>query len=148
MVIHIGEAELEVILPLRAEVLRDGQPREDADFESDGDANTLHLVALEENGDGYDVVGCVSLMVNSMSEDPAWTHQLRGMAVAESHRSQGVGEALLQELDRRTPKQQLWCNARVPAQRFYERHGWTAVSEPFDVPHHGPHVGMRRTDIL
>ena len=36
----------------------------------------------------------------------------------------------------------LWCDARVAAAGFYERMGFTVVSEPFDKPGIGPHVGM------
>jgi predicted GNAT family N-acyltransferase len=36
----------------------------------------------------------------------------------------------------------LWCNARTPAVRFYQKQGWTPVGEEFDVPLAGPHVRM------
>ncbi|MEM6854601.1 MAG: GNAT family N-acetyltransferase [Planctomycetota bacterium] len=138
---RIEAVSLEVILPLRTEVLRDGQPPESAQFEGDHAPTTLHLAAYHENDP---IIGCVSLMHRPMPADPTRTHQLRGMAVAEPWRSRGVGALLLAELQQRTPEFRVWCNARVPAQRFYERHGWRVVSEVFVIPHHGPHVRMVR----
>ena len=38
----------------------------------------------------------------------------------------------------------LWANARIPAQRFYEREGWVTRGEPWDDPVIGPHVVMLR----
>ncbi|MEM7625851.1 MAG: GNAT family N-acetyltransferase [Planctomycetota bacterium] len=144
MVIWVEAATFDAVLPLRAEVLRDGRPMDAAHFDGDHDETTRHLAAISDE-EGFDaVVGCVSLMVRPMPGDDAWTHQLRGMAVAETHRNQGIGAMLLAAVARRMPHEALWCNARVPAQRFYERHGWTAVGGVFDVPHHGPHVRMRR----
>ena len=36
----------------------------------------------------------------------------------------------------------VWCYARTTASGFYERMGFTVVTEPFDKPGIGPHVGM------
>ena len=141
---RIEAVSLEVILPLRTEVLRDGQPPESAQFGGDYAPTTLHLAANTEDKGYHAVVGFFALMHRPIPEDPTWTHQLRGMAVAEPWRSRGVGALLLAELQQRTPEFRVWCNARVPAQRFYERHGWRAVSNRFDIPHHGPHVRMVR----
>jgi predicted GNAT family N-acyltransferase len=38
----------------------------------------------------------------------------------------------------------VWCDARVTAAGFYERMGFTVVTEPYDKPGIGPHVGMLR----
>jgi predicted GNAT family N-acyltransferase len=38
----------------------------------------------------------------------------------------------------------LWCNARTPAVRFYERAGFVARGETWDDPEIGPHVAMWR----
>ena len=138
---RIEKSTLDAIWPLRAEVLRDGQPPESARFYGDHDPRTLHLAAL---GDGGRVIGCLSLMVRPMPGAPAWTHQLRGMAVHPEHRGRGVGGRLLEQLQRLAGEAAVWCNAREAAVGFYQRHGWVAVSEPFDIPHHGPHRRMVR----
>ncbi|MEM6459702.1 MAG: GNAT family N-acetyltransferase [Planctomycetota bacterium] len=139
--IRVERVELDAIFALRAEVLRDGQPIASAAFDGDDAPGTLHLAAID--GDGV-VSGCVSVMRATMPGDPTRTRQLRGMAVAEHERNRGIGGLLLAEVDRREPAAALWCNARRPARRFYERHGWAAVSAPFDIAHHGPHVRMLR----
>ena len=38
----------------------------------------------------------------------------------------------------------VWCNARVPARRFYERAGFVAHGDEWDDPEIGPHVAMWR----
>jgi len=38
----------------------------------------------------------------------------------------------------------VWCNARVPARRFYERAGFTVHGDEWDEPGIGPHVAMAR----
>ena len=73
---------------------------------------------------------------------PAW--QLRGMATDPAVRGTGAGLRLLTEaravLSVWSPV--YWCNARRNAVGFYQRAGWTVVSEEFNVPDVGPHVRM------
>ena len=38
----------------------------------------------------------------------------------------------------------VFCNARVPARSFYERAGFHACSEVFELPPIGPHLVMER----
>ena len=67
------------------------------------------------------------------------------MAVDVEHRSAGVGRRLLELIEQvveKSPAQLMWCNARVPAIGFYQRMGWTVVSEEFEVPTAGPHKRM------
>ena len=76
-------------------------------------------------------------------DDPAW--RLRGMATAPDRRDLGVGSAVLATLMahcRANGAGIFWCNARTPAQRFYERAGLTVIGEPWDDPEIGPHVRM------
>ena len=76
---------------------------------------------------------------------PAW--RLRGMATDPAHRGAGVGTAVLEALvghARDHGGGVLWCNARTPAQRFYERAGLVTRGEPWEDPEIGPHVVMWR----
>jgi GNAT superfamily N-acetyltransferase len=144
MKVVLRRASLEEILALRHAVLRPGLPRESAAFEGDGAPDTLHFGAF----DGSVAVGCLSFMRQDRG-GPA--HQLRGMATAPGARGTGVGRMLLAfaetALIAETGIRGLWCNARVESIGFYERVGWTAVSEVFDVPGVGPHrVMVRRFD--
>ena len=60
---------------------------------------------------------------------PGW--HLRQMATDPAHRGRGAGSAVLQAViayvDERAGM--LWCNARVPAIPFYERHGFAGVGD-------------------
>jgi GNAT superfamily N-acetyltransferase len=75
--------------------------------------------------------------------EPAW--RLRGMATDAAYRGQGAGALVLAALlghCRDAGGGVLWCNARTPAQRFYERAGLVPRGEPWDDPEIGPHVVM------
>jgi GNAT superfamily N-acetyltransferase len=82
------------------------------------------------------------MMLNAWEGEPAW--QLRGMATDASLQSLGVGKAVLDyltELALARPRRVrlFWCNARVPALRFYTRQGWQVMSDQFEIPTAGPH---------
>ena len=71
--------------------------------------------------------------------------QLRGMATEAAVRGSGAGRLLVIDgLERVTARggDLVWCDARVSAAGFYERMGFTVVTEEFDKPGIGPHVGM------
>ena len=138
--ILVREARVEEIIPLRHRILRAGLPIEEAHFPGDRDATTCHVAAFE----GSEAVGCATFVLNQWNGEPAW--QLRGMATDAALRSAGIGAAVLRcaiELaTARSPVRLLWCNARVPALKFYLRHGWKIVSDQFDIPTAGPHHKM------
>jgi hypothetical protein len=72
-VTHSGRATVVVtdaatLRPLRAAVLRPGQPAKAADYPEDGLASTLHLAALDDHGA---VVGCATFFPDPYPEDPA-----------------------------------------------------------------------------
>jgi ribosomal protein S18 acetylase RimI-like enzyme len=71
--------------------------------------------------------------------------RIRGMATAPAARGAGAGTAVLDALLRHARAegaQRIWCNARTPARRFYERAGLSVISEEFELPMIGPHVVM------
>ncbi|TFV71370.1 GNAT family N-acetyltransferase [Blastococcus sp. CT_GayMR20] len=110
----------------------------------DEDPATFHLAARTPDGR---VVGVVRFSPTPcpwrpLAKDP-W--QLRGMATETAVRGSGAGRALLDDgLARVTTRggDLVWCDARVTAAGFYERAGFTVVTEPYDKPGIGPHVGM------
>jgi GNAT superfamily N-acetyltransferase len=135
----VREVAVGQILELRHRVLRAGLPAEAAHFSGDEAATTKHLAAMIDGR----VVGCATILLNEWEGEPAW--QLRGMAVEEHYRSQGIGKVLLDAAERIATESGtaiMWCNARVPAVRFYQKHGWAVVSDEFEVPSAGPHVKM------
>lgn len=73
----------------------------------------------------------------------AW--RVRGMATATSSRGRGAGTAVLAALlehAREQHAQSVWCTVRTPARSLYERAGFRATSDEFDIPHIGPHFEM------
>lgn len=151
----LRQLPVEQIVDLRHRVLRAGLPREAAMFEKDHAAGTLHFGAIAHTDGkaaaGETVVSCATFHPDQWESAPAW--RLRGMATESAYRGRGVGRALLgfaeTVLVRASPAATvLWCNARVPAVRFYESLGWTVMSPEFDVPTAGPHhVMVKRLDV-
>lgn len=134
---RVRRSEVEALLPLRAEVLRPGQPLDAARWP--GDDGAEHYVA--EAPDGGEILGVASVFFARLGADGP-PGQLRGMAVAPRARGGGVGLALLRAVEAAHPEG-LWCNARVSARGFYEGAGWRVISEEFEIPGVGPHVKMR-----
>ena len=117
--------------------------RKDAVFEGDENQDTRHFGAFSDGS----LVGVVTIFPAPMPDDPSrpGTWQLRGMATAPEVRGAGCGARLLEACHRHVQDCQgelLWCNARVPAQGFYERHGWTPTGAVFVIPTAGPHIRM------
>lgn len=83
-------------------------------------------------------------MLDPYNGELAW--RLRGMCTDTSYQSRGFGGKLLACAERAITKDSnlrlFWCNARVPALEFYQRHGWKVDSEEFDIPTAGPHRRM------
>ncbi len=115
---------------LRETILRPGQPKENWTFDADDDPRTIHLAM--KNGD--DIVAIVSLLPEEKSGCP-W--RLRGMAVVEKYRGQGVGQKLLIALLEMV-NEGVWCTARKEVQDFYLNNGFEIFGEEFmmnDMPH-------------
>lgn len=147
MQVRVERVQPAVTLPLRWRVLR---PHLDqalmAPWPGELDPDTVHLAALAPDGE---VVGTALVLPERFALQPdradAW--RLRGMATAAGLRGRGIGAALLQRAVEHVAGQGggvLWCHARVPARRFYERAGFTAAGPEWDEPNIGPHVVMRR----
>ncbi len=128
---------------LRAAVLRTG-PLRDLPLGGDEVHGTLALGAFAAAGDGTDkLVGCCLLVPEPAPAEigvhgPAW--RLRGMAVLPAYRG-GTGTALLAralEIAAQGGGEVVWCHARVPARRLYERAGFVALGGEFSeigLPH-------------
>jgi predicted GNAT family N-acyltransferase len=138
--VTVEEVPVGVVLPLRSAVLRDGGP---ADLPGDDDAATVHLAARTADGR---VAGVVRLSPAPCPwRDAGAPWQLRAMATDDAVRGTGTGRALVTAglaLVGARGGDLVWCNARVTAAGFYERMGFTVVTDPFDVPPIGRHVGM------
>jgi GNAT superfamily N-acetyltransferase len=134
---HVQEVSLERTRTLRQAILR---PHE-----------TLEQLAADEPGDAF-AVGAVEdgelVAVGLIAPDGgpgAW--RVRGMATAPHARGVGAGTAVLSALVGHALERgaaRVWCNARTPARSLYERAGFQAISDEFELPRIGPHFVMER----
>ncbi|MCM2334955.1 MAG: GNAT family N-acetyltransferase [Anaeromyxobacteraceae bacterium] len=102
------------------------------------DHNANHVVALDEQG------SCVG--TGRLVRLDARTSQIGRMAVARSHRRQGVGERIIEMLEQLAVMRgigDIVCHVQLPAIPFFEHLGY--VREGEEIQLEGvPHVLMRR----
>jgi GNAT superfamily N-acetyltransferase len=144
--VRVERVPASVTYPLRQQVLRPYQDLADLVLPGDDDPSSAH-VAVRDDGGRVVATGTVR------REAPPWAPgrgdawRLRGMATAPGHRGRGVGAAVLAELLDHVAGHGgglVWCNARLPARRFYERAGFVVRGDEWDDPDIGPHVAMHR----
>ncbi|MRR13624.1 GNAT family N-acetyltransferase [bacterium] len=115
-----------------------GLPRDDR-WDDAGEAKRHVIASLDGR-----VVGYASLLL-----DAEGTGHVRQVSVREELRRAGVGSALMREIDaegKRLGLVQLWLNARVTAEPFYQSLGWRTVSGVFPSGRTGvPHVRMEKS---
>jgi predicted GNAT family N-acyltransferase len=140
--VTVDEVAAEATYALRSAVLRPNGG--EIVWAGDEDPATFHLAARTPDGR---IVGVVRFSPASCPWRPEarapW--QLRGMATDADVRGTGAGRALAAEGLARVAARGgdlLWCDARMAAVGFYERMGFTVVTDPFDKPGIGPHLGM------
>jgi GNAT superfamily N-acetyltransferase len=132
---------------LRRDVLRPGQPLSKVMHDYDFAPDTFHVAAF---GPRNQVAACATFYPeppphdeNDADNDHSW--RLRAMASLPQLRGQGYGAPTLRygiaEIRRRGGTL-LWCNARTGAVGFYERIGFSIVSDEFEVVSIGPHFVM------
>jgi predicted GNAT family N-acyltransferase len=135
----VEDSDAETTYPLWRDVLREGRPvARLAD-----PAGTLHLAARTIDGQLVGVVRFSPAPCPWRESRAPW--QLRGMATDPAVRGTGAGRALVAEGVARVAAlggDLVWCDARVAAVGFYERMGFAVVTEQFDKPEGGPHLGM------
>jgi predicted GNAT family N-acyltransferase len=138
--VTIEQVDAAATYPLRAQELRQGRPLE---IEEDDAPYTLHLAARTSAGE---IVGVVRFHPRDCpwrEAEAAW--QLRGMATDPRVRGLGAGRALVAAGLTRVIAlggDLVWCDARAAAVGFYERIGFTAVTEEYDLRPVGAHRGM------
>ncbi len=135
----------EQTLELRHPILRPGRPRETAVFPGDDAPQSHHFGAYLDGK----LVGVATIHYVPLLDRPDFdsAYQVRGMATVEEMRGKGAGAALLMaciDEAKQAGGQWLWCNARVGAAGFYQRHGFNVQGGIFDIPDVGPHYRMIR----
>ncbi len=147
--INIKEVDASQVRPLRTQVLRpwfdEGQMLE---YEGDEGEGAHHFAAVE-TGD-QSIVGVVSYLPEPLPIDGESAEvRLRGMAVVEELRGQGIGSHLLATTLPRValyhPGRRVWAAARITAIEFYTRHGFEPVGPPYEMSSVGPHQRMVRS---
>ena len=146
MDVRVERVAAEVTFPLRQRVLRPHETLAQLALAGDDHPDAGHFAARTPTGE---VVATATVR----REAPPWAPadagawRLRGMATAEQWRNRGIGQKVLDAVVDHVAAHgggPLWCNARLPAVPFYERAGFERRGEPWDEPHIGPHVAMRR----
>ena len=139
--VSVDEVSAEVTYELRGAVLRPNGG--EVTWAGDEDPATFHLAVRVDGA----VVGVVRFSPAPCPWRPLarapW--QLRGMATEAAVRGSGAGRALVADGLARVADRGgdlVWCDARVAAAGFYERMGFTVVTDEFEKTGIGPHVGM------
>jgi len=134
----IRQIPVEQTRPLRHEVLR---PHESIEYLIAHELADAFAVGAFDDDDGGRLVAVG--FVGPDGDPGGW--RVRGMATAPEARGRGAGSAVLAALlehARGRGATRVWCNARLRARTLYERAGFMAVSEEFDLPQIGPHYMM------
>lgn len=122
---------------LRHSVLRPQEPLET--IVSHEPPGAVAFAAFEDGDERPIAVG----LVGPGGEPGSW--RVRGMATEPEARGRGAGTAVLDALvahARENGARLVWCNARVGARTLYERAGFSATSEEFEIETIGPHYRM------
>jgi GNAT superfamily N-acetyltransferase len=127
---------------VRLPVLRAGLPPESAVLDRDDDPGTRHFGAF----DGERLVGVATFFAEPCPIRPgprAW--RLRGMATIADMQGRGAGSSLVAKgvgIATAAGAALMWCNARTSARGFYEKLGFVAEGDEFELPVAGPHFVM------
>ena len=142
--ISVERVDAAVTYPLRQRVLRPGRPPASARFAIDDDPSTASFAARAHDGEVVATAVVYPEPCPWLPDRPgAW--RLRGMATAPDRRGRGIGTRVLRAALAHVAGSGgdlVWCNARVPARRLYERAGFRAHGAPWDDPEIGPHIAM------
>lgn len=145
--LRVERVDAERVWPLRQKLLRPHQTVQECHYAGDEHRDAGHFAAFA----GKKMVGITSVFheahpeIVDRSGEQQW--RLRGMATTPALRGQGVGGLLLSAaIDHATTRhgKVIWCNARTPARGFYERYGFEAIGDVFEMDGIGPHVLMVR----
>ena len=131
--------DLEEIISLRHRVLHPGGPIDRVQYKEDSLPSTLHLILKREE--------CIRACGTLIDEGDG-VFRIRGMAIEESLRGQGIGSSLIEDFLIHVQKNKaklIWCNGRVAALSLYERKGFKREGAVFDVPGSGPHYRLEQS---
>ena len=136
----IKEISAQETFDIRKKVLRENIPLP-YEFPGDYEVETIHLGAFVKGVQ----VGVASFMKVNLEGFEGQHYQLRGMATLPNYQGQGIGRALLLNAEgilSGLDCNMIWCNARIVAQKFYEKNGYRILGDRFNIKYVGPHYKM------
>lgn len=133
----------ELAMDLRMRILRPLHPREACVYAEDNFESTFHLGIFENNK----VISNGTFMQQAQPKLPEakLPYRLRGMATDNNQQKKGLGQKIIIAAEAELKKRNcdlLWFNARVSAEGFYQKLGYTAIEEIFNIDTIGPHKIM------
>jgi predicted GNAT family N-acyltransferase len=144
MTIEIKRIHAADTYALRHAILRPNQTLADCAYPCDHEPECCHIGAFEHG----QLIGVGTIFPHAAppqvptAQGRVW--QIRGMAVSEAVRGTGAGGKILQALLAHSSAYgtpcTIWCNGRVTVQGFYERFGFTAIGDVYEMPGIGPHL--------
>lgn len=129
---------------LRMRILRPLHPREMCEYPEDNLPTTFHIGVLDSDGR---VISNGTFMQQAHKHFPKamLPYRLRGMATDPAFQGKGLGRKIILAAEEELKKRGsdlLWFNARVSAEVFYTKLGYTAIEEVFEIDTIGPHKVM------
>ncbi len=139
----IRQIEAENTLDLRSRILRPGQSLELCSYLEDNLPSTFHLAVIVDER-----IVCNGTFIQQdhpRFAEASFPYRLRGMATEPSFQKKGLGTSLIQASFKMLAERHcdlLWFNARVSAEKFYQKLGFDTINEVFEIPLIGPHKVM------
>lgn len=133
---------LEIVLPLRSKMLRDGADIANCVFPTDKNEGIFHLAYYI---DEIEIATVATFYPQNMEGKKTFGYQLRGMATDTPFFGKGYGAALINyavDYIKAAKAEYIWCNARTSAVDFYKKQGFEIISEEFEILGVGPHYIM------
>lgn len=130
------------VLPLRSLVLRNSIPMSECVLDRDLEADTLHLAI---RGDENIPICILTTYPQGYNDLSGQGYQLRGMASHPLYKGKGLGKHLVNYLMQHLETlgvDYIWCNARAVAYSFYEKLGFSYLSDEFEISGIGTHRVM------
>ena len=142
MKFYIKEITADETRNMRQLTLRPHQKSDQLIYPGDYDKETVHF-GLFYNDKLSGIASIYNEPIKGEDNDYSW--RLRGMATTEDVRGKGFGKELmnicLNHIKSKNAKL-FWCNARLTAERFYEKFDMKREGEVFSPDDLGEHVMM------
>ncbi len=137
----IVEITAEQTRPIRQQVLRPHQDARELVYPGDDSPDSFHLGVVQCSN----LVAVLSMYREPMPGEVDCVWRIRGMASVPGFRGVGFGRKLVDTARDRAwniERVAIWCNARESAFGFYEKLGFVAVGELFEIEGIGTHSVM------